>query len=201
MRLHSGEKPFSCKLCPAKFTQVIFHEMFPPITSLVVDFFFVLAFFYVLTDRLSGFSLYDYIAISICLYMSYIRKRYICLSACRSVLTTASLCAVLPFRSFVYQLSLWEKEYEKKIDFRFSFYYQFVHLKLHKRLHANERPYECPQCKKKYISASGLKTHWKSPGGCTPPPGWLTEKERMTEKSTTCGGRRGPLWIKTPWIC
>ncbi|VDI37968.1 Hypothetical predicted protein [Mytilus galloprovincialis] len=38
---------------------------------------------------------------------------------------------------------------------------------LHKRLHTNERPYECPQCNRKYISASGLKTHWKT-GNCIP---------------------------------
>ena len=44
---------------------------------------------------------------------------------------------------------------------------QFVHLKLHRRLHTNERPYECPKCNRKYISASGLKTHWKT-SSCLP---------------------------------
>jgi hypothetical protein len=33
---------------------------------------------------------------------------------------------------------------------------------LHKRLHTNERPYTCQGCDKKYISASGLRTHWKT---------------------------------------
>eukprot|EP00096_Caligus_rogercresseyi_P001372 TRINITY_DN1217_c0_g1_i1.p1 TRINITY_DN1217_c0_g1~~TRINITY_DN1217_c0_g1_i1.p1 ORF type:complete len:722 (-),score=201.33 TRINITY_DN1217_c0_g1_i1:1131-3296(-) len=39
---------------------------------------------------------------------------------------------------------------------------QFVHLKLHKRLHNNERPFICTTCNKAYISASGLRTHWKT---------------------------------------
>ncbi|XP_040575156.1 uncharacterized protein Blimp-1 isoform X2 [Lepeophtheirus salmonis] len=39
---------------------------------------------------------------------------------------------------------------------------QFVHLKLHKRLHNNERPFICNTCNKAYISASGLRTHWKT---------------------------------------
>jgi len=29
-------------------------------------------------------------------------------------------------------------------------------------LHTNERPYTCQGCDKKYISASGLRTHWKT---------------------------------------
>uniref|UniRef100_A0A1B0CIK6 SET domain-containing protein n=2 Tax=Lutzomyia longipalpis TaxID=7200 RepID=A0A1B0CIK6_LUTLO len=34
--------------------------------------------------------------------------------------------------------------------------------RLHKRLHTNDRPYVCQGCDKKYISASGLRTHWKT---------------------------------------
>ncbi len=49
---------------------------------------------------------------------------------------------------------------------------QFVHLKLHKRLHSNERPFICGQCAKSYISASGLRTHWKTTA-CRP-----TKEER-----------------------
>lgn len=37
-----------------------------------------------------------------------------------------------------------------------------MHLKLHKRLHTNERPFTCLGCDKRYISASGLRTHWKT---------------------------------------
>lgn len=39
---------------------------------------------------------------------------------------------------------------------------QYVHLKLHQRLHNNERPFICGTCNKSYISASGLRTHWKT---------------------------------------
>ena len=46
---------------------------------------------------------------------------------------------------------------------------QFVHLKLHKRLHNNERPFICGSCNKSYISASGLRTHWKTTK-CEPSP-------------------------------
>ncbi len=46
-----------------------------------------------------------------------------------------------------------------KCDNRFT---QYVHLKLHKRLHSNERPFTCGSCSKSYISASGLRTHWKT---------------------------------------
>lgn len=47
-------------------------------------------------------------------------------------------------------------------DFCPAKFTQFVHLKLHKRLHTNERPYICQECGKNYISASGLRTHWKT---------------------------------------
>ena len=52
---------------------------------------------------------------------------------------------------------------------------QYVHLKLHKRLHNNERPFVCGSCNKSYISASGLRTHWKTTA-CTPSP----EEEAFT---------------------
>ena len=45
---------------------------------------------------------------------------------------------------------------------------QFVHLKLHHRLHNNERPFTCSGCGKSYISASGLRTHWKTGLTCKP---------------------------------
>ena len=47
----------------------------------------------------------------------------------------------------------------EKCSARFT---QYVHLKLHKRLHTNERPFTCSFCNKSYISASGLRTHWKT---------------------------------------
>lgn len=47
-------------------------------------------------------------------------------------------------------------------DFCPAKFTQFVHLKLHKRLHTNERPFICQECGKNYISASGLRTHWKT---------------------------------------
>ena len=57
---------------------------------------------------------------------------------------------------------------------------QFVHLKLHKRLHSNERPFTCSKCEKSYISASGLRTHWKTTA-CDP----TKEEIHMTaEKSS-----------------
>merc|ERR1712015_406523 len=38
-----------------------------------------------------------------------------------------------------------------------------------RRLHNNERPFICGTCNKSYISASGLRTHWKTTP-CTPTP-------------------------------
>jgi uncharacterized Zn-finger protein len=57
---------------------------------------------------------------------------------------------------------------------------QFVHLKLHKRLHNNERPFCCSTCNKAYISASGLRTHWKTTS-CKPSP---AEEAMTAEKSS-----------------
>jgi len=47
----------------------------------------------------------------------------------------------------------------EKCQTRFT---QFAHLKLHRRLHNNERPFICSSCGKSYISASGLRNHWKT---------------------------------------
>jgi len=64
----------------------------------------------------------------------------------------------------------------EKCNMRFT---QYVHLKLHRRLHNNERPFVCSSCNKSYISASGLRTHWKTTA-CVPTP---TEEALTAEKS------------------
>ncbi|KAF0295828.1 PR domain zinc finger protein 1 [Amphibalanus amphitrite] len=54
------------------------------------------------------------------------------------------------------------------------------------RLHTNERPFTCLTCNKKYISASGLRTHWKSTT-CKP----TAEQERqlrVSRESAAAGG-------------
>jgi len=56
---------------------------------------------------------------------------------------------------------------------------QLVHLTLHKRLHNNERPFICGSCSKSYISASGLRTHWKTTK-CDPSP---AEEATTAERS------------------
>ena len=46
-----------------------------------------------------------------------------------------------------------------------TFKFLFFTLKLFfyfRRLHNNERPFICSSCNKSYISASGLRTHWKT---------------------------------------
>nr|CAH7723365.1 unnamed protein product [Callosobruchus chinensis] len=67
-------------------------------------------------------------------------------------------------------------------DFCPAKFTQFVHLKLHKRLHTNERPYICQECGKNYISASGLRTHWKTTS-CKPNN---IEEELSGEGSPNC---------------
>jgi hypothetical protein len=64
----------------------------------------------------------------------------------------------------------------EKCNMRFT---QYVHLKLHRRLHNNERPFVCSSCNKSYISASGLRTHWKTTA-CQPT---ATEEALTAEKS------------------
>ncbi|CAH0556950.1 unnamed protein product [Brassicogethes aeneus] len=67
-------------------------------------------------------------------------------------------------------------------DFCPAKFTQFVHLKLHKRLHTNERPYICQECGKNYISASGLRTHWKTTS-CRPNS---NDEELNGEASPNC---------------
>ncbi|XP_066143195.1 PR domain zinc finger protein 1 isoform X2 [Euwallacea fornicatus] len=68
-------------------------------------------------------------------------------------------------------------------DFCPAKFTQFVHLKLHKRLHTNERPYICQECGKNYISASGLRTHWKTTS-CRP----NNIEEELQESAVPNGG-------------
>uniref|UniRef100_A0AC35TL46 PR domain zinc finger protein 1 n=1 Tax=Rhabditophanes sp. KR3021 TaxID=114890 RepID=A0AC35TL46_9BILA len=61
-----------------------------------------------------------------------------------------------------------------------SSFSQQVHRVLHMRLHSNERPFTCLTCNKKYISPSGLRTHWKTTN-CKPTGGEIIAplKEEM----------------------
>ena len=61
-------------------------------------------------------------------------------------------------------------------DARFT---QYNHLLIHQRgRHSNERPFVCSNCNKSYLSASGLRTHWKTTS-CVPTP---TEEAMAAEK-------------------
>ena len=76
-------------------------------------------------------------------------------------------------------MRLHSKEKPYRCDKCMAKFTQYVHLKLHKRLHNNERPFICSTCTKSYISASGLRTHWKTTT-CVPSP---TEEAFTAEKS------------------
>ncbi len=71
-------------------------------------------------------------------------------------------------------------------DYCHSRFTQFVHLKLHKRLHSNERPFMCGTCEKSYISASGLRTHWKTTQ-CKPTPEDIAMTQEKAEKEDGTG--------------